>query len=735
MDLLQKLNEEQYNAVTYSDGPLLILAGAGSGKTRVITYRIAHLIKVAGIPPYAIVAVTFTNKAAEEMRNRIKGLIGPIGESVMIKTFHALAVYILRRHGDAIGIAPNFTIYDSRDQESLIKDILHDIHIDPKAIKPSMIAEKISSIKESSHYIQGGDITLLLPKYHSFNFQEIFTSYQQKLKQSNALDFSDLLIYTVQLLRNSQVLTTLQSRWRYFMVDEYQDTNFAQYLIAKYLASQTKNICVVGDDDQSIYSWRGADIRNILNFEKDYPDAKVITLHKNYRSTAPILQAASYVIKNNYRRKDKKLTSHRGDGEPITVCTANNEYGEAEYVINTIVSLKHTEQYSNRDFAIFYRTNAQSRIFEEHCRRENLPYIVVGSVKFYERKEIKDILAYMRFMANPDDTVSLLRIINTPSRGIGASTIEKLRDAAYLHTTSEWDIIANNQNYSYKLSPALHSFKELMQKLIDKVKDIPSHYRLSEICISILTDTQYKSTLESENSIEARGRLENIDAFVNSIVEYEHLHPEATLFEFLQDISLLSPADETNASAPEGNNAITLMTVHNAKGLEFPVVFLTGMEEGLFPHANAIDSDEGIEEERRLCYVGITRAKDRLFITSAELRRSWGTTQFKEASRFISELPPALCQFQHYSSSYNNWDMPKTNNHNNYRNIDNYTATALHNNDSQYTVNQRVKHPSFGVGKITAIQGKGDNVKLTIQFLNGFTKTFLEKYTPLEPLS
>ena len=491
----------------------------------------------------------------------------------------------------------------------------------------------------------------------------------------------------------------------------------------------------MGDDDQSIYSWRGADIRNILNFEKDYPDATVITLHRNYRSTAPILQAASYVIKNNYRRKDKKLTAHRGDGEPITVCTANNEYGEAEYVINTIASLKHTEHYSNRDFAIFYRTNAQSRIFEEHCRRENLPYIVVGSVKFYERKEIKDILAYMRFIANTDDTVSLLRIINTPSRGIGASTIEKLRDAAYVHTTSEWNIIANNQNYSYKLSPALHSFKELMQKLIDRVNDIPAHYRFSEICISILNDTQYKSTLESENSIEARGRLENIDAFVNSIVEYEHLHPEATLFEFLQDISLLSPADETNASAPEGNNAITLMTVHNAKGLEFPVVFLTGMEEGLFPHANAIDSDEGIEEERRLCYVGITRAKDRLFITSAELRRSWGTTQFKEASRFISELPPALCQFHHYSSSYNNWDMPKTNNHNNYHNNDNYTTTALHNNDSQYTVNQRVKHPSFGVGKITAIQGKGDNVKLTIQFLNGFTKTFLEKYTPLEPLS
>ncbi|HOM11577.1 MAG TPA: 3'-5' exonuclease, partial [Spirochaetota bacterium] len=612
MNLLQKLNEEQYKAVTHIDGPLLILAGAGSGKTRVITYRIAYLIKNALVPPFAIVAVTFTNKAAEEMQNRIKALIGPIGESVMIKTFHSLAVYILRRHGEAIGIPSNFTIYDNHDQESVIKDILRDMHIDPKTVKPSMIAEKISRIKESSHFIEGGDITPLLPKFHSFNFPEIFTQYHEKLKTANALDFSDLLVRTVQLLRNKEVLHKLQSRWKYFMIDEYQDTNIAQYLIAKYLSSETKNICVVGDDDQSIYSWRGADIRNILNFEKDYPNATVITLHRNYRSTEPILKAAWHVIKNNYKRKDKKLTSHRGDGEPIIVCTANNEYGEAEYVINTIVTLKHKEGYTNRDFAIFYRTNAQSRIFEEHLRKENIPYVVIGSVKFYDRKEIKDIIAYMRFIANQHDTVSLLRIINTPARGIGASTIEKIRDAAYVNGVSEWDIISNSETYSYKLSPALTAFKDTMQKLIDKAKEIPQHYKLSDICISILHDTQYKKSLEDENSIESQGRLENIDAFVNSIFEYEHLHPQATLNEFLQDISLLTPADETNGTLQD---AITLMTVHNAKGLEFPVVFLTGMEEGLFPHANSSDTEEGIEEERRLCYVGMTRAKDRLFLT------------------------------------------------------------------------------------------------------------------------
>ncbi|MDH7554750.1 MAG: 3'-5' exonuclease [Spirochaetota bacterium] len=733
MDLLQKLNEEQYKAVTHIDGPLLILAGAGSGKTRVITYRIAHLIKNVGVPPFAIVAVTFTNKAAEEMQNRIKALIGPIGESVMIKTFHSLAVYILRRHGEAIGIPSNFTIYDDHDQESVIKDILRDMHIDPKAVKPSMIVEKISRIKESNHYIEGGDITPLLPKFHSFNFPEIFTQYHEKLKAANALDFSDLLVRTVQLLRNKDVLHMLQSRWKYFMIDEYQDTNVAQYLIAKYLSSGTKNICVVGDDDQSIYSWRGADIRNILNFEKDYPNATVITLHRNYRSTEPILKAAWHVIKNNYKRKDKKLTSHRGDGEPIIVCTANNEYAEAEYVINTIVMLKHKEGYTNRDFTIFYRTNAQSRIFEEHLRKKNIPYVVIGSVKFYERKEIKDIIAYMRFIANQHDTVSFLRIINTPARGIGASTVEKIRDAAYISGVTEWDIIANSQTYSFKLSPALTAFKDIMQKLIDKAKETPQHYKLSDICISILHDTQYTKSLEEENSIESRGRLENIDAFVNSIFEYEHLHPQATLDEFLQDISLLTPADETNGT----QDTITLMTVHNAKGLEFPVVFLTGMEEGLFPHANSSDTEEGIEEERRLCYVGMTRAKDRLFLTAAEIRRSWGSIHYKEASRFISELPSQLCQFTSFNSSYDLWDGPQDSS------FDKFIAESVNKNknirneitSSQFKVHQRVKHPSFGIGVITTIQGQGDNVKLTIQFLNGFTKTFLERYTPLEPVT
>ena len=731
---LQKLNQEQYKAVTHIEGPLLILAGAGSGKTRVITYRIAHLIKNIGIPPYSIVAVTFTNKAAQEMQNRIKALIGPIGESVMIKTFHSLAVYILRRHGEAIGIPSNFTIYDDHDQESVIKDILRNLNIDPKAVKPSMIAEKISRIKESKHYIEGGDITPLLPKFHSFNFPEIFTQYHEKCKAANALDFSDLLVRTVQLLRNKEVLHKLQSRWKYFMIDEYQDTNLAQYLIAKYLSSETKNICVVGDDDQSIYSWRGADIRNILNFEKDYPNAVVITLHRNYRSTEPILNAAWHVIKHNYNRKDKNLTSHSGDGEPIIVCTTNNEYGEAEYVINTIVTLKHREGYTNKDFAIFYRTNAQSRIFEEFLRKENIPYVVIGSVKFYERKEIKDIIAYMRFIANQHDSVSLLRIINTPTRGIGASTIEKIRDAAYVNGVSEWDIIANGEAYAYKLSPALTEFKNIMQKLIDKAKEIPMHYKLSDICISILNDTQYKKSLEDENSIESRGRIENIDAFVNSIFEYEHLHPQATLDEFLQDISLLTPADETNGTIQD---AVTLMTVHNAKGLEFPVVFLTGMEEGLFPHANSSDTEDGIEEERRLCYVGMTRAKDRLFLTGAGIRRSWGTVKNQEASRFIDELPSQLCEFKSYNSSYDSWDTPSSSSFNTFnaapRKNGNSSQSVI--TDSRFRVHQRVKHPSFGIGIVTTIQGTGDNVKLTIQFVNGFTKTFLERYTPLEPIS
>lgn len=729
METQHLLNEEQNSAVTHTHGPLLILAGAGSGKTRVVTHRIAHLIKTAGIAPYSIVAVTFTNKAAEEMRSRVKGLIGPIAESVMIKTFHALAVYILRRHGDAIGIQSNFTIYDDHDQESVIKDIMREAHIDPKAVKPRMIADKISSIKENTHYIQGGDITLLIPKYHSFNFQEIFLHYQKKLKASNALDFSDLLICTVELLRNGNVLAQLQSRWQYFMVDEYQDTNYAQYLIAKYLSSQTKNICVVGDDDQSIYSWRGADIRNILNFEKDYPNAKVISLHRNYRSTAPILQAASCVIKNNSRRKDKMLTSHRGDGDPIHVCTSGNEYAEAEFVINTITGLKHKEGCHNKDFAVFYRTNAQSRIFEEFLRKENIPYAVIGSVKFYERKEIKDILSYLRFIANTSDTVSLMRIINTPPRGIGASSIEKIRDAAYEHNAAEWDVIAHAR-YEYKLSPALASFKEMMQTLIDKATGIPLDCKLSDMCMSILEDTKYKSTLESENTVEARGRLENIDAFVNSIFEYEHRSPSASLGEYLQDISLFSPADESGI-----NNAVTLMTVHNAKGLEFPVVFLTGLEEGLFPHANASGSEEGLEEERRLFYVGITRAQDKLYITSAESRRSWGALHHKIASRFMGELPPALCEYTKTRTASDHFDSYPGKAYSSFPAETGHAPSYSCASESKFCVHQKVKHQSFGIGTVTALQGTGDNVKITIRFPNGLTKTFLERYAPLEKIS
>ena len=736
--LLEQLNQNQEQAVLHTEGPLLILAGAGSGKTRVITYRIAYLIKEKRIPPYNIMAVTFTNKAAAEMKNRVSTLVGAGGNSVFIKTFHSASVYILRRFGEKIGIPSAFSIYDTSDQESLIKNILMDMNLDPKKVKPRMIASRISDIKNNADYFKSGPESLM-PDNLPFNFQEIYSVYHRRLRQLCALDFDDLLIETAKLLRDyPDELSRMQNMWKYFMIDEYQDTNHAQYLICKYLSSASRNLCVVGDDDQSIYSWRGADIRNILNFEKDFTETKTIKLEDNYRSTSSILDSAFYVIKNNQNRKDKRLTAKRGDGEPVICCRTNNEYGEAEYVINTILSLKNREGLKNKDFSIFYRTNAQSRVFEDYLRRENLPYRIVGGLKFYDRKEIKDIIAYLRVITNPADAVSLLRVINSPARGIGSATIGALRETANAEGISEWDAIFKESKIKGKISKGLTEFRNIILKGMGALKDVPEKSSLADFVKLILDISGYRNNLEDEDTIESNARLENLDEFLNSIYDYESKNPESSLNEFLQDVSLLT-SEENPEEIADPTGVITLMTVHIAKGLEFPVVFLTGMEDGMFPHFNSIDTEEGLEEERRLCYVGITRAMNRLYITNAEIRRNFGEIRYQMPSRFIHEIPEELLKSVEYltegfTSTVERRDYMVTKPDNHRAEVSREVPEAANYAGSRFRIRDVVMHPKYGTGIITNIKGSGDNIKLSISFNKGESKSFMEKYTHLEKI-
>ncbi|PKL15718.1 MAG: hypothetical protein CVV49_19990 [Spirochaetae bacterium HGW-Spirochaetae-5] len=765
MDLLKNLNDNQKEAVLHTDGPLLILAGAGSGKTRVITHRIAHLI-ANGVKPYHIFAVTFTNKAAEEMRNRVMSIVGPQGSSVFVKTFHSAAVYILRRFGEDIGLTRNFTIYDGGDQEDVIKRILISMRLDPKKVKPSMISSKISEIKDKEAYLEGVDVNSLLPDNYSFNFSEIFSQYQQKMAENNALDFNDLLCKTVDLVRKSpSALAEMQRMWRYFMIDEYQDTNYSQYLIAKYLSSATKNICVVGDDDQSIYSWRGADIRNILNFEKDYDTTKVITLEENYRSTKQILDAAHSIIKHNETRKEKDIKAFRGDGEPLTWCKTNNEYGEGEFVVNTIVSLKSKENFKNHDFAVFYRTNAQSRIFEDFLRRERLPYRIIGGQKFYERKEIKDILAYLKFLVNPADSIALFRIINTPARGIGKASQDRISEIAKEQNISEWKVI-QDELMTGRVPKGLDDFRKIIDKLLKETVQIPSRIKLSAFMKNLVDVTGYRESLREENTMESNSRIDNIDELINSIFDYEQSEPDATPEQFIQDIALYTSEQNPEENPDEKTDCITLMTVHNAKGLEFPVVFLTGMEEGTIPHKFSLDTEQGIEEERRLCYVGITRAMDRIYLTNAELRRSYAGPENKMPSRFIDEMPwEFINRVSYVSQGYGGGESSFRSSYSNNENrqyVANRTGNPVQSQSqsqfqskpkesyldelfaekkiesdesgSKFSVKESIMHPKFGTGRIVSIEGTGDNIKLTISF--GVTRrVFMEKYTPLQKLN
>ncbi len=731
MDILESLNESQKEAVLATEGPLLIFAGAGSGKTKVITHRIAHLIREKRVPPYKIFAVTFTNKAAGEMKKRISSIIGGSGDDVFVKTFHSASVYILRRFGEQIGIHPNYSIYDTSDQESIVKAILGEMNIDVQKYAKRVIS-KISEVKDKAELIEGADPYAFLPKEYAVNYTEIYDEYNKRLRAANALDFNDLLIYAVKLLRDSpEVIEALQNKWSYFMIDEYQDTNRAQYMMAKYLAAKSRNICVVGDDDQSIYSWRGADISNILNFEKDYPEAKVVKLETNYRSTSYILDAAYSVVKNNRTRKDKRLNSFRGEGFMPVYCETNNEYGEAEFVVNTIRRLKREENLQYGNFAVFYRTNAQSRLLEDTLRHEAVPYRIIGSVKFYERKEIKDIVSYLRFVVNPCDTASLDRIINNPPRGIGARTVEKLKETAYAEQMSEWEIIDKDINIDGKVNKGLKQFKEIINSLINLYVGVPDKISLADFVEKVITVSTYRKHLEESSKADSTGkehdRLENIDEFINSAIEYEERTDNPSLEEFLQEISLLTSEENPENKQAE---AVTLMTIHNAKGLEFNTVFLTGLEEGTFPHANSLNSDAQIEEERRLAYVGITRAMDRLYIISADVRRQFHQTVYRQASRFISEIDNELLERTRYtsagSSSYSDYSESYSPVSGSAKRVSGGAKFS-----SQYSRGDLVKHPKYGNGKIVNIENSGDDTTLTVSFPGSGMKVFIEKYTPL----
>ncbi|MGV3464030.1 MAG: DNA helicase PcrA, partial [Heyndrickxia sp.] len=642
--LLAGLNPEQQEAVKATDGPLLIMAGAGSGKTRVLTHRVAYLMVEKGVNPYNILAITFTNKAAREMKDRIGKIMGGVAEEVWISTFHSMCVRILRRDIDRIGINRNFTILDPTDQQSVIKGILKDKNIDPKKFEPRAILGTISSAK--NELVTPEEYSKLVGGFYEQVVSDVYEEYQRRLRKNQALDFDDLIMMTIQLFnRVPETLEFYQRKFQYIHVDEYQDTNRAQYMLVKMLASRFQNICVVGDSDQSIYRWRGADIANILSFEKDYPRAKVIMLEQNYRSTKRILHAANEVIKNNANRKPKKLWTENAEGQKISYYRADSEQSEAQFVARKIKEMVDSGERKLSDIAILYRTNAQSRVMEEVLLKSNIDYHIVGGIKFYDRKEIKDILAYLRLIANPDDDISLQRVINVPKRGIGSTSFDKIaryaadNDISIYTALKEIDFIG----VSPKIAKAAYEFYEL----IKNYTQMQEYLSVTELVDEILDKSGYREMLHAEKSLEAQSRLENIDEFLSVTKNFEEGSEDKSLVAFLTDLALVADIDRLDEKEENNNDAIVLMTLHSAKGLEFPVVFLIGLEEGVFPHSRSLMEEAEMEEERRLAYVGITRAEQDLYVTNAAMRTLFGRTNMNPVSRFINEIPEDLLEVLH----------------------------------------------------------------------------------------
>lgn len=758
MDLRQLLNKEQHEAATTINGQLLILAGAGSGKTRVLTYRIAHMLKDLGIYPSQILAITFTNKAAQEMRERVRALVGDEVDNMWISTFHSSCVRILRREIEKLGYKKDFTIYDSYDQKTLIRQCMKEIGINDKEITEGEVIGKIGSAKDN--LIQPEQFK----KDHQYNFREnkiadVYLLYQKRLKSNNALDFDDLIFKTVELFKkNPEVLEFYQRKFKYIMIDEYQDTNRAQYEFSRLLAFMYKNICVVGDDDQAIYTWRGADIRNILDFEKDYPNTKVIKLEQNYRSKSNILEAANSVIKNNTERKDKALRTDSEAGEKIKVYRAYSDTDEAEFVANTIKRLKEEEDRKFKDFAILYRTNAQSRNFEDTFIKRDIPYRIIGGLKFYDRKEIKDIMAYLKLISNPSDDISLQRIINVPKRSIGDTTVAKIAEFAASIDDDMYNVLLDIENVPGLTQRSISSINKFTA-LIEKFMTNKETMTVSEVINSVLKDTGYLSELQNSKEVEDETRIENLKELVSAAVEFENSSEDKSLAAFLEKTTLVSDVDNFDENA----DTVVLMTVHSAKGLEFPVVFMVGMENGIFPGNASFDDPKEMEESRRLCYVGITRAREKLFMTSAELRRVFGRTMSYGQSDFLTEITQGLVEnlnsrntgvkresslgvrynpqnqnphtLRNSQSSYNDNDYNLA--QKKIMNILNEAANANSKGvltEEEATLGRKVRHNKFGVGTIVRVTKDGGDVKLTIAFDNMGIKNLILNLAPLELL-
>ncbi len=741
VDCTYGLNPQQAEAVINTEGPMLIMAGAGSGKTKVLTCRVANLLQ-KGVRPYRILAITFTNKAAAEMRERVNNMSGPAAKDVWLFTFHAFCARFLRMEIDKLlGYGGNFAIYDTADSQNLIKQILKEMNLDDKRFQPSGILSRISNAKNAlqdaaAFARQAGD-------FYEQKVADIYSRYEHKLQLNNALDFDDLLMLSIKLLQeNKEVREKYQDRFDYLLVDEYQDTNHAQYLLTKFLAAKHRNICVVGDADQSIYGWRGADIQNILDFEKDYPDAKVIKLEQNYRSTQIILDAANAVIENNSGRKPKNLWTENKSGADIIYFQAVDERDEARFVIEQLQNLQRTENKKLGDMAILYRTNTQSRIFEEMLIKSGISYNMVGGLKFYERKEIKDIIAYLRVIFNPADSLSLLRIINVPKRGIGDASLAKIQAYAAANNVSLFEAVSNAAAID-GLSSRFVSKLDDLAGIIFELMNLAGEAPVEDLIDRVLRDTGYLEELENERTPQAQSRIDNLHELISVAQEFAASEEENNLENFLAHVALVSDIDDTEL----GEDAITLMTLHSSKGLEFPVVFLVGMEEGLFPHARTLMDETEIEEERRLCYVGITRAKEKLFLSSTKMRTIYGNTVTYPPSRFLQEIPArlvktikrqerfsALENFKQVSEKYSARPQKPASTFNPHSFMPQKPAAAAGGTGTRFNTGDRVSHSKWGEGMVVSVKDSPDGQEVKVAFAGAGVRSLLTKYAVLKKL-
>ena len=756
-NLIEGLNDKQKEAVLATEGPCLVIAGAGSGKTKVLTHKIAYLISEKNVKPYNILAITFTNKAASEMKQRVEKIVGDVAQEMWMGTFHSICVRILRRFIDRIGFDTSFLIFDTSDQKTVVKECLKALNIDDKTFSDRSVLSEISNAKNE----------MLTPKAYQAKYAgefrkekigQVYELYQKRLRENNAIDFDDIINYTIDILsENPDVLQYYTEKFKYVLVDEYQDTNKAQFTLVTILASRYGNITVVGDNDQGIYSFRGADISNILNFEKDFPGTKIIKLEQNYRCTGNILKAANAVIKHNENKYEKKLWTENEEGSLPCLYQAEDEYDEANYVVKQIEHLKTEEYLKPKDFVILYRMNAQSRAIEDILRRENIPYKIVGGLKFYERKEIKDTIAYLRLIHNTSDNLSLKRIINEPKRGIGKTSLDKIQEISDRTGTSMYEIIKHAEEFDLnRVKANADEFINLIEELRLKKQELS----ISELLKEVLNKSGYTRALELENTVEAETRMQNLEEFLTVAIEFEEESADNTLPEFLESITLSSDVDEMQ----DEDNTVTLMTLHSAKGLEFPVVFLVGMEEGIFPGYKSIGEPKELEEERRLFYVGITRAKQFLHLTCAKHRTIFGSTSYNAVSRFIKEIPDNLLdgvvnndQEEKFNDMSYNWEYGKTSAgkvttykfdeaKNEIKQKSTYqfrTAESFLSSLSQkqansgvditkYKEGMRIYHKKFGEGIIQKIEAEGDDYKLDIQFDKSGHKRLMAKFANLE---